>query len=124
MTTLGGYDYEFVTKPLDIFVCKICYLPSRDPHLSMCCGHIFCKSCLDHAKEAIVTLSKRSYYYNACPVCRNEEFATVPNKQIHREVRSLQIFCTNKERGCTWQGEINNLCNHLECSNGCQYEVV
>ena len=124
MTTLGGYDYEFVTKPLDIFVCKICYLPSRDPHLSMCCGHIFCKSCLDHAKEAIVTLSQRSYYYNACPVCRNEEFATVPNKQIHREVRSLQIFCTNKERGCTWQGEINNLCNHLECSNGCQYEVV
>ena len=119
----GGYDYEFVDKPLDIFVCKICHLPSRDPHLSICCGHIFCKLCLDNAKKVIAT----HYYYNVhnlCPMCRTEEFATVPNKQIYREVRSLQIFCTNKVKGCMWQGEVSTIGSHLEHSDGCQFETV
>ena len=40
----GGYDYHFVKQPLEMFVCKICHSPSRDPHLSMCSGHTFCKS--------------------------------------------------------------------------------
>ena len=104
-------------------MCKICHLPSRDPHLTMCCGHIFCKSCLN----ANAILLQRGYCYNihpVCPMCRTEEFATVSNKQVYREVRSLQIFCTNKKRGCTWQGEVSNLCNHLEYSDGCVFEKV
>ena len=127
--TAGGYDYQFVNKPLDMFLCKICHLPSRNPHLSLCCGHIFCKSCLDNAKDAIASFP---YHYNVrnaqyvCPMCRSIEFTTVPNKQICREVRSLQIFCTNKEKGCTWQGEVNSICNHLlsEHNDGCQFETV
>ena len=39
----GGYDYRFVKQPLEMFVCKICHSPSRDPHLSMCSEHTFCK---------------------------------------------------------------------------------
>ena len=104
-------------------MCKICHLPSRDPHLSICCGHSFCKSCLDSAKEVIAT----HYYYdvhNFFPMCRTEEFATVPNKQVYREVRSLQIFCTNKGKGCSWQGEVSTINSHLERSDGCLYETV
>ncbi|XP_065902971.1 uncharacterized protein [Dysidea avara] len=113
----GGYEYQFVDFPPDRFVCKICQYPSRDPYLSKCCGHIFCKSCLEGAKKATAIV-------DACPMCRDEEFFTMPNKQIDREVRSLHVFCTNKEKGCEWQGEVNDVSSHLGRSNGCQVEDV
>ena len=119
----GGYDYHFVKQPLDMFVCKICHFPSRDPYLSMCCGHTFCKSCLDNAREAFPQWYHRRVS-NVCPMCRTEDFNTVPNKQICREVMSLHIYCTNKEKGCPWQGEINNISPHLKKDNGCQFETV
>ena len=51
LSSIGGYDCSFINTPHDRFVCKICHLPSRDPYLSVCCGHVFCKSCLDNAKR-------------------------------------------------------------------------
>ena len=114
---ITGYDYDFVDTPHDRYICKICHLPSRDPYLSECCGHVFCKSCKDNVKKA-------SAITNACPVCRDEEFVTFSNKQLDREIRSLHIYCTNKEKGCEWQGELNNIDNHLGNSDGCQFEEV
>ena len=113
----GGHDYDLVRQPTDRLVCKICYLLSRDPYLSVCCGHVFCKSCLDNVKKATAIT-------NACPVCRDEEFVTFPNKQLDREIKSLHIYCTNKEKGCEWQGELNDINNHLGNSNGCQFEEM
>ncbi|XP_065887836.1 TNF receptor-associated factor 4-like [Dysidea avara] len=113
----GGYEYQLVDTPLDTLVCKICQSPSREPYLSLCCGHTFCKSCLDGAKKVTATT-------DACPICRNEEFVTVPNKQVDRAVKDLQVFCTNKEKGCEWQGELNGIIDHLEKSNGCLFEEV
>ena len=113
----GGYEYHFVATPADWLMCNICHYPSRDPYLSGCCGHTFCKSCLESAKKA-TTIS------NACPICRDEEFATMPNKQADRTVRSLHVFCTNKEKGCEWQGEVNNIVGHVTNSDGCQFEEV
>ena len=83
----------------------------------MCCGHVFCKSCLDNIKKAAAIT-------NACPVCRDEEFVTFPNKQADREIKSLHKYCTNKETGCEWQGELNDINNHLGNSNDCQFEEV
>ena len=123
----GGYDYIFVKQPVDMFVCKICHLPSRDPHLSMCCGHTFCKSCLENAKKAVAIFppwSSDRRICCVCPMCRMEDFNTVPNKQICREVMGLHVFCTNKEKGCKWQGEINNISLHLKNGDGCQFENV
>ena len=111
---LGGYEHEFVDSPHDRLVCKICIHPCRDPYLSGCCGHNFCKLCLDNAKAATKT----------CPFCRNKEFSTFPNRQADREIRSLHVMCTNKERGCEWQGELNYINNHLVNSDGCQFEDV
>ena len=113
----GGYDYKFVEVPPDRLVCNICLFPSRDPYLTTCCGHVFCKSCLDDYKKA-VSLSKN------CPVCREEEFVAYINKQAHREIKSLHMICTNKERGCEWQGELNDITSHLGNSDGCQFEDV
>ena len=115
---IGGYNCSFIDTPQgDHFICKICHLPSRDPYLSVCCGYLFCKSCLDNVKKtAAIT--------NVCPICRDEEFMTFPNKQAAREIKSLHIYCTNKEKGCEWQGELNDINNHLGNSDGCQFEEV
>ena len=107
----GGYEYRFVNDPPDELICKICHHPCREPYLSGCCGHNFCKSCLDAAKRTATN----------CPFCRNNEFATLANKLSDRKIQSLHVMCTNKERGCEWQGELNAINDHL---NGCQFEGV
>ena len=114
---IGGYDCSFTDTPHDRLICRICHLPSREPYLSVCCGHLFCKSCLDNIKNT----STITY---ACPICRDTEFVTFPNKQADREIKSLHIYCTNKEKGCEWQGELNYINNHLGNSDGCQFEEV
>ena len=112
---MGGYDYQFVeVSPPDWLMCNICHYPSKKPCLSLCCGNVFCQSCLDGAKK--VTIS--------CPICRDEEFETILHKQADRAVRSLGIFCINKEKGCEWQGEVNHIEGHLENIVGCQYVDV
>ena len=113
----GGYSYQFVENPPEIVKCVICHLPSRDPYLSECCGHILCGSCLRQCRTT-------PHASRACPTCKDSRFKTVLNKQIDREVRSLHVYCTNKEKGCAWQGEINEISGHLEKNTGCQYEDV
>lgn len=111
---LGGYEYQFVETPADWLICKICHYPSREPFLSGCCGHTFCRTCLDmlHQKK------------DSCPLCRSEEFNTILNKQADRFVRGLHVFCTNKEKGCEWKGEVNDIANHIENSKGCHFQEV
>ena len=107
----------------DTLICQICLHPSRDPQLSVCCGHTFCKSCLDSTKQHSKTTRTRP---KVCPSCRSKNFEAVPNKQVDRKIRSLRVFCTNKVNGCEWQGELNNLDVHLSenSKDGCKYECV
>ena len=112
---VGGYDYKFVDNPPDRVICVICHLPSRNPHLSECCGHVFCKSCLDKTSASS---------YTACPMCVNAKFVTFCNKQIDREVKQLKVCCANKKKGCKWAGELNDIAGHYENSDGCQFEAV
>ena len=113
----GGYDYEFVDTLADNLVCKICHFPSREPHLSVCCGHTFCHSCLTRAKKSTALT-------DACPMCRSEQFSTVPNKQNERAVLGLHELCTNNKRGCDWIGEVGYITNHLTGNAGCKFEEV
>ena len=118
LNNIGGYDYNFIDTPHDRFTCKICHLTSRDPYLSVCCGHLFCKSCLENIKKA----STITY---ACPICRDEEFVTFPNKQADREIKSLHIYCINKHKGCDWLGELHDINNHLgNGDRGCDFKEV
>ena len=115
----GGYDYEFIEAPSDNLICKICQCPSKEPHLNLCCGHTFCKSCLEAAKRAeSISIS------SACPMCRSEDFVTVFNKQTDRDIKNLQVYCSNKEKGCEWQGELNAITGHLTKKDGCQFQKV
>ena len=113
----GGYDYEFVDMLRDNLVCKICHYPSREPHLSVCCGHTFCHSCITKAKKSTALT-------DACPVCRIERFTTVPNKQNERDVLSLHVLCTNNKRGCDWIGEVGDITKHLTSDAGCKFEEI
>ena len=110
----GGYDYQFMETPSDDLICKICQYPSRNPYLSVCCGHVFCKSCLDACSTTSFNV--------VCPMCRSLQFQGFVNKQIDRKVRSLHVFCVNKEKGCRWKGEINNISNHLD--EKCQFQDI
>ncbi|XP_065918767.1 tripartite motif-containing protein 2-like [Dysidea avara] len=113
----GGYEYQFVAAPPDWLICNICHYPSREPYLSVCCGHTFCKSCLEGAKRA-TSIS------DACPICRNIQFVTNAHQQADRAIRSLHVICTNKEKGCQWQDEVNKIASHIKNSDGCQFEDV
>ena len=118
----GGFDYQLVdNNPSDSLVCNICHLLSREPFLSECCGHTFCKSCLENAKESVTPTM-------ACPMCRQKDFVTFRNKQVERAVKSVRVFCTNKTTGCHWQGEMNSITIHIgkscqfveeKCTNNC-----
>ncbi|XP_065902707.1 TNF receptor-associated factor 4-like [Dysidea avara] len=109
----GGYEYQFVETPHERYICKICIHPCQDAYLSGCCGHNFCKSCLDNTKRT-----------TTCPFCQGKTFSTFPNVQADREIRSFSVMCTNKESGCEWQGELNDINYHLENSDGCLFEDV
>ena len=109
----GGFNYQLVYKnPSDSLVCNICHLLSREPFLSECCGHTFCKSCLEDARESRTPTM-------ACPMCHQEDFVTFRNKQVERAVKSVRVFCTNKTKGCHWQGEMSIITIHL--GQSCQY---
>ena len=117
-TEYGGYDYKFVNPVPDRCICNICHLPSRDAYMTgQCCeGQTICKSCLDQWQKTAGNMK--------CPVCRKEEGGFSQNFPIKREIKSLHIYCTNKEKGCEWQGELNDITNHLGNSDGCQFEKV
>lgn len=108
----GGYDLKFASEVPDRLVCRICQLASRDPHLSVCCGHIFCKSCIENTKKS---------NHPACPICRDQQFPSVLNKQVDREVKSLTVHCSNNEEGCLWKGEARDFSVHAET---CDFERV
>ena len=114
----GGYEYTFVEPLPNRYICNICQLPSRDPYMTgECCeGQTICKSCLDNWQ-------KTSRAAN-CPVCRKEDFNAYPNYHLDREIKGSKVYCTNKEKGCDWNRELNDIYNHLGNSDGCQFEEV
>ena len=114
-----GYDHNFVETPPDCLLCKICHLPSRNPHLSVCCGYLFCKSCLNDNKTATIDTT------GACSIVNcKERFVIFPQTEADREIKKLHVYCCNKEQGCDWKGELSNIENHLENVNGCLFEGI
>ena len=90
----GGHDCDFVVPPPENLHCPICHLVFNDPHLTDCCGHHFCHSCI----------LKSLQMSQVCPLCQRE-FEIFPAKNVTREVNALQVKCTHKKGGCEWQGE-------------------
>ena len=97
--------------------CPICLNILTDPHLVSCCGYNFCGSCIERVKAS----------NGSCPMCKEKEYQSFIDKKCSRIINGLEIYCSNKEKGCQWKGELKNMSTHLnkEKREGeCQYEEV
>ena len=95
-------------------MCKICCLPCCEAQLSICCGHVFCKSCLKSNFCFDSTIIK-----STCPVCHADKFVSFPQHQADQEIKGLLIYCPNKGNGCEWIGELNDRHKHIKDGKCC-----
>ena len=107
-----GYDYAFVDPgPSDDQMCPICHLVARKACQANCCGKIFCKGCLGKLRQYSDEFK--------CLICRKMLGKRYfKDKRMEREILHLQIYCTNKNEGCRWQGNLKDIDTHIkECPN-------
>ena len=96
----------------------------REPHLTECCGHNYCGSCI----QAWLMSSLP----DSCPFCRSSVLTHIQDKRIEREIRAMSVKCCHAEEGCDWVGSLSDLERHLtsksnkecgyvmtECPSGC-----
>ena len=119
MSRFSKDELYFVNKlPEQVEIeCPVCLNILANPHLVSCCGHNFCESCIERVKAS----------NGACPMCKEREFQAMVNKGHLRIINGLQVYCTNRSRGCQWKGELKNLSIHLnkgEREGECQHEEV
>ena len=115
-----GYECEFVEPPPKILTteCSICLQIPRNPHQVSCCGQRLCKSCIE-----------RTWSENKpCPLCNQLDFTATLDKNVQRHLSDLKVYCTNKEQGCEWVGELRHLDHHLNANprsdeelTGCEF---
>ena len=82
--------------------------------MSKCCGHIFCKSCLNSFLHHDSTNTS-----NTCPICRADNFVSITHHQADQEIKGLLIHCPNKSSGCGWYGELNDINKHIKDGECC-----
>ena len=118
----NGHDCIFkeeLPKHLQI-ECSICLCVLDDPHMIDCkCGASFCQPCIQP------TLTEKK----PCPLCNTTFTSSFPDRRLQRTLNSLQIYCSFKEAGCEWMGELGALSEHLNVniksasykSSGCPF---
>ena len=128
----GGYDYEFVDTLPDTLVCKICHHPSREPYLSLCCGHTFCNSCLKECPcrpticqycriegehQFIEGTHKQQCYKFPIPCPNKCKIEKVPSEHLkeHMKVCPMEIVqCQYHNVGCEAKMARKDLVKHDE----------
>ena len=109
------YEYDFVEKPSEDFYCPVTFDLLQEPHQMLCCGNHL-------SPVAVARLQGQP-----CPVCKEANLKTVPDKFFKRKVNELKVHCPNKSPGCEWVGELGNLDRHLSQNSvegECQFVTV
>ncbi|CAI8024452.1 TNF receptor-associated factor 4 [Geodia barretti] len=103
----GGHEYDFVNESLDPkYYCLVCRNVLREPMLTDCCGQHYCKSCLQQCN--------RSSYTRRCPHCRRENYQSILDQSMQRDINQLKIYCVNRSsKNCWWRDELSKLPRHL-----------
>ena len=118
-----GFDCEFVEKPPKVVQsdCPVCLQIIREPYQATCCGYAFCQVCIERVKAD----------NTPCPCCKAENFDKFEDKRLKRMLYGFNVYCTNKNKGCKWVGELSQLDNHLNSNQtqekqqkGCQFIQV
>ncbi len=103
-----GYQCEFLDTIPEDFYCKKCALVARRLSLTSCCAESFCQTCIAQGEP--------------CPECGKKEFTTLQHVKNQKKIKSLQAYCSMKERGCVWSGTLDQLDTHLDPHlDNCQY---
>ena len=108
-------DYDFVEKPSEDFYCPVTFDLLREPFLAVCCGN--------HLSQEVVTRLQGQ----PCPMCKERNLNTVPDKYFKRKVNEFKVRCQNKSLGCEWVGELCSLDRHLSQNSvegECQFVTV
>lgn len=110
-TCTSGYELSFI-DPVEDYECPLCLHVTREPSLTSCCGQHFCNACICR----VISDGK------PCPVCKSRKFAIFLDLKQKRRVHLLRVKCLMESRGCSWEGELGRLNNHLSVSGGdCMY---
>ena len=72
-----GSEYDFVEELTQDYLCPITLELLRDPQQSTCCGHHF-------SLEAVIKLQRDK---KPCPVCKEPNLLTMPDKFYNRKIR-------------------------------------
>ena len=108
-------EYDFVEKPSEDFYCPVTFDLLQEPYLTLCCGNHL-------SPEAVTRLQGQP-----CPVCKEANLNTVPDKFFKRKVNELKVRCPKKSLGCEWLGELGSLDRHLSqnfVEGECQFVTV
>ena len=99
--------YEFYDEPSRDIYCPVTLAVMLHPCQTRCCGNHLSLS----AARRLKRMKKR------CPLCKTP-LKFVEDKYFQRVVLGSKIYCSKKEAGCTWVGELRDLKLHLNL--GCE----
>ena len=111
-----GYNFLFVHRPPCELTCKICQYPCRDSQISLCCRNNFC-----NGHVTTTTESDSHLHHKKCPICHGEKFDYFPDNQANEKIQSLLVYCPNKDTGCDWMGQLNQVEIHV---NKCPFQEI
>ena len=101
------FDYVEGQRVPRRLICNICNFLIRDP-VAMICDHGFCEDCI---------APQLRQKHTGCPVCFRLSKMTVDSKTVAR-LGELRVYCSNKAKGCNWQGPRSALAQHVfACAN-------
>ncbi|CAI8031463.1 TNF receptor-associated factor 4 [Geodia barretti] len=112
---MAATHYEFVGEvPLDI-LCGICLLVPHDPQRVTCCGHHFCHPCISEWMQV---------QCSQCPLCFRPNTSHHDDPSLAQRILLFCVYCTSRQKGCNWQGMLQDLELHLSSDEGCQFSLV
>ena len=119
----GGYDCQLVNLPPSHIQteCSVCLQILKEPCIVSCCGHKFCRECIEPVVEA----------GKDCPLCNQPGFSFMREQSLDRALLDFDVFCSAQGDGCEWTGKLRKLEHHLNRSyspenqlSGCQFVEV
>ena len=112
-----GYDCEFVETPSDAAQggeCPVCLLVLKEPCLISCCGHKYCRVCIERVKKDT----------KPCPLCNEPDFSFLQERALERYLRDLDVWCCYKKVGCEWRGKLGKYEQHSNKTPSPESQVI
>ena len=114
------HEYVFVDPfPEEVQCdCSICLEILQKPQIISCCGHRFCLKCTESLRST------------QCPLCKAWGIEFFPDKKLERQISQRIVYCSLRNDGCDWTGELCKLNDHLDIDRhkddemACQYFPV